>query len=328
MVAPRSPYPDWIYRQSGVIPFRWNGEDLEVLVISSKGGKRWVVPKGIVEPGMSSAASAAAEAREKAGIEGQVGEASVGSYRYRKWGGTCTVDLYPMLVRRDLPEWPESGQRRRRWLDVRKAARKVDRKKLRKLIDGLPDLVGPPGEPMAQIPATQEPRIVYLLRHAKSSWSDPHLGDFDRPLAPRGERACKSMGDYMRLADIQPGLVVCSAALRTRQTLERMLPTIGGDAVVKHYRGLYHVGQQAMLNRLRRTPDDVRRVMLVGHNPGLQTLAQRLSGQGPDRDLRRLEKKLPTGALAILVYHGERWEELGESNCELHSLVSPRDLVL
>jgi phosphohistidine phosphatase len=288
-----------------------------------------MVPTGIVEPGMSPAASAAAKAREAAGVEGEVGDTSLGSYRYRKWEGTCEVDLYPMLVRNELPEWPESSMRRRRWLPLRKAARKVDQKKLSKLIASLPQLAGPVGEPVAPRPSAESdeaPRLVYLLRHAKSSRSDPELADFDRPLAPRGERASEAMGEYLRLADIQPGLVVCSAALRTGQTLERVLPTIGKDAVVKHYRGLYRVGPQAMLNRLHRTPNDVRSVMLVGHNPGMQTLTQRLAGVGPEPDLERLAKNFPTGALAILVYRGRSWEELGEASCELHSLVAPRDL--
>ena len=331
MNTDRSPYPAWIYRQSGVVPYRWKGDDLEVLVISSRGGKRWVVPKGIVEPGMSPVASAAAEAREEAGVEGEVGETSLGTYHYRKWGGTCEVDVYPMWVRDELAEWPESGMRRRRWLPVHKAVRKVDQKELRKLIAGLPELVGParqPGAPRPPAEALEAPRLVYLFRHAKSSWSNPELEDFDRPLARRGERACEAMGEYFRLADLHPGLVVCSAALRTRQTLERVLPAIGEDAVVKYYRGLYLAGPQAMLNRLRRTPTDVRRVMLVSHNPGMQTLALRLAGGGPEQDLRRLADNLPTGALAILVFRGRCWEELDEGSCELHSLVVPRDLAV
>ena len=154
------------------------------------------------------------------------------------------------------------------------------------------------------------------------------MEDFDRPLAPRGERACEAMGEYMRLADIRPGLVVCSAALRTSQTLERMLPAVGDDARVKHNRGLYLAGSQAMLNRLRHTPADVRSVMLVAHNPGMQALAQRLAGSGPEQDLRRVTENFPTGALAILVYRGRSWEELDEGSCELHSFVVPRDLVV
>jgi phosphohistidine phosphatase len=327
----RSPYPPWIYRQSAVVPYRWKGDDLEVMVISSSGGKRWVVPKGIVEPGMTPAASAVAEAWEEAGVHGEVGETPLGRYRYHKWGGTCVVDVYPFRVRDELAEWPEQGVRRRRWLPVGKAAKKVSQKKLRGLIADLPQAVGPaeepgaPGQPSADL---EPPRLIYLFRHAKSSWADPDLEDFDRPLAPRGERACRAMGEYFRLADIHPGLVVCSAALRTRQTLERVLPALGEDPVVKHYRGLYHAGPQAMLDRLRRTPAEVRRVMLVGHNPGMHTLAQRLAGGGAEQELGRLAEKFPTGALALLVFRGRSWEELDEGSCELHSLVVPRDLNL
>ncbi len=331
MTAPKTPYPAWIYRQSAVVPYRWRNGKLEVLIISSSGGKRWVVPKGIVEPGLSPAASAAAEAGEEAGVEGLVGSTPLGRYRYRKWGGTCEVEVYPMAVHHELQDWPESSRRRRRWLSVDKAAKKIDRKKLRKLIADLPQLVDRPRNGVALPPdseATGAPRLVYLFRHAKSSWSNPELDDFDRPLAPRGERACETMAEYFRLADIHPELVVCSAALRARQTLEGVRPGLGENPAVRHYRGLYHAGPQAMLNRLRRTPDDVRTVMLIAHNPGMHTLAQRLVGTGAEEDLHRLSENLPTAALALLVYRGDSWRNLEEASCELHSLVVPRDLDL
>lgn len=334
MTSSRTPYPPWIYRQSAVVPYRWKGDELEVLIISSSGGKRWVVPKGIVEPGLSPAASAAAEAGEEAGVEGDVGTTPLGRFRYEKWGGTCEVEVYPMAVHHELSEWPEASVRRRRWLPVDKAAEKVDRKKLRKLIAGLPRFVDPPREGVARRAAgeatevTEAPRLVYLFRHAKSSWTNPELADFDRPLAPRGERACEVMGEYFRLGDIHPGLVVCSAALRTRQTLDHVRPGLGESPVVRYDRGLYLAGPEAMLDRLHRTPDDVRRVMLIAHNPGMHMLAQLLVGDGAEDDLHRLSENLPTGALAILVYRGHSWKALEEGSCELHSLVVPRDLDL
>ena len=199
------------------------------------------------------------------------------------------------------------------------------------LINGLPKLVDPGRVPVTRSPSVETfeaPRIVYLFRHAKSSWSDPERDDFDRPLAPRGERACEAMGEYIRRADIHPGLVVCSDARRARQTLERMLPAIGEDAVVEHDRVLYLAGAPTLLDQLRRTPADVRRVMLIAHNPGLQTLALRLAGGGAEQDLRRLSAKLPTGALATLVFGGRSWDDLEAGSCELHSLVAPGDLDL
>jgi phosphohistidine phosphatase len=310
-----------------VLPYRWHGQDLEVLLISSRGGKRWVLPKGIVEPGMSEVDSALKEALEEAGVDGAPEEKPLGSYRYRKWGGTCEVEVYPLRVRNVLDEWPESQTRRRRWLSVRKAVRRVDNKGLRRLIKNLPAVAARADAPW---PAEQAPaaplRLVYLFRHAKSSWANPELDDFDRPLAPRGIRACEAMQRYIALGDIHPDRVVCSAAMRTKQTLEQVLPALGEQAVVQHYRGLYLAGPQAMLNRLRRTDSEARSVMLVAHNPGTQSLALRLAGSGNAADLARLDAKFPTGALATLVYRGNTWSELGAGTCELHSFVCPRDI--
>ena len=99
--------PEYYYTQSAVIPFRRHGE-LEILMITSRKKKRWVLPKGIVEPELSPPDSAAKEALEEAGIEGAVSPDSIGTYRYDKWGGTCTVDVFTMEVEAILDVWLES----------------------------------------------------------------------------------------------------------------------------------------------------------------------------------------------------------------------------
>jgi phosphohistidine phosphatase len=331
MKTEQAPYPAWIYRQSAALPYRWHGDDLEVLLITSRGAKRWILPKGIVEPGLTARASAAKEALEEAGLDGESARAPLGSYRHRKWGGTCEVEVYPFRVWSEMDDWPESGVRRRRWLPLSEALRLVEDRRLREIIAGLSDVVEKPAaetEPAGRQDShlSRPPRLIYLFRHAKSSWEDPDLEDFDRPLALRGERACESMARYIALADIRPDLVLCSAALRTGQTVEGVRPALGDQAVVKLYRGLYLAGPQAMLSRLRRTADDVRSVMLVGHNPGMQSLAMRLAGSGVEADLARLAKKYPTGALATLVFRGRSWSDLEMGTCELHSLVRPGDI--
>ena len=83
--------PDHWYRQSGVIPLRCKGKKTEVLLVTSRGGKRWIIPKGIIEPGLSAGESALREAWEEAGAQGDLRSGAAGSYRYRKWGGVCTV---------------------------------------------------------------------------------------------------------------------------------------------------------------------------------------------------------------------------------------------
>ena len=125
--------PDHFFTQSGVIPWRRRGDELEILLISSRKRRRWVIPKGVKEPHLSAAASAAREALEEAGVEGAISSRSLGSYRYRKWGGVCTVEVFALRVETILDDWPESS-RQRAWLSPAEAARRVDEADLRRLI--------------------------------------------------------------------------------------------------------------------------------------------------------------------------------------------------
>jgi phosphohistidine phosphatase len=128
--------PDYYYRQSAVIPFRQEPSGLQVLMITTRKKRRWIVPKGIVEPDMSPGASAAKEAHEEAGIQGRVLPDALGTYHYEKWGGTCVVDVYAMEVERVLEHWPEEF-RSREWVDLGEAARRVRETALKRMIEGL-----------------------------------------------------------------------------------------------------------------------------------------------------------------------------------------------
>jgi phosphohistidine phosphatase len=132
--------PDYFYRQSAVIPFRTGPSGLEVLLITSRKRRRWIVPKGVVEPDLSAADSAANEAFEEAGLHGRVLPAPLGSYEYEKWGGTCRVEVYAMAVERELDDWPEAF-RDRAWLTTAEAAERVDEPALKDLIGRLSALV-------------------------------------------------------------------------------------------------------------------------------------------------------------------------------------------
>jgi phosphohistidine phosphatase len=319
--------PNWIYTQSAILPYRRQGDDLEVLVITSRKGTRWVLPKGIVEPGMTAAASAAKEAMEEAGVEGRVAEQSLGKYRYEKWGGTCEVEVFPMKVTTELKRWPERAFRRREWVTLKKASKRLDHGKLREILRRLPDAIeeGARGDPAAAA-FGKPPRVVYLFRHAKSSWDDPLLADFDRPLAPRGRHACETMGRYMRLADVRPDVVLCSSSARTRETLEKVLPALDEEVPVKYEEALYHGGAGALMGRLRRVPDKVHSVLIIGHNPALHALAVSLAGAGDADAMARLEAKFPTAGLVTLVLKRNHWRDLAPEACELHSFVVPREL--
>ena len=161
---------------------------------------------------------------------------------------------------------------------------------------------------------------VYLLRHAKSSWKHPELPDHERPLAGRGKRAAKAIVKHMRAQEFASELVLCSTARRARETLERIEPALGRAPVCVES-GLYGASARELLARLRRLPDDVGSVLVIGHNPGIHELASELAGPAPE-----LRGKFPTAALATLAFHGSAWGELGPEATELVELTRPRDL--
>jgi phosphohistidine phosphatase len=130
--------PAYYYTQSSVIPYRKRKDSLEILLISSSQMKHWVVPKGIKEPGLSPRDSAAKEACEEAGVEGEVSRSVLGSYTCEKWGATCTVDVYAMEVTAIVPEeqW-EERHRGREWVSPDEAAKRLKQKELVPMVHAL-----------------------------------------------------------------------------------------------------------------------------------------------------------------------------------------------
>lgn len=119
----RRPRPAYYYTQSAVIPYRRTKAGAEILIVGSSSGRHWVVPKGIIEPGLSPSRSAQIEAREEAGVEGSTGDTPIGSYTYEKWGAPCKVAVFAMEVSCVLPDgaWEEK-HRNRRWVTRNEAA--------------------------------------------------------------------------------------------------------------------------------------------------------------------------------------------------------------
>ncbi len=164
---------------------------------------------------------------------------------------------------------------------------------------------------------------LYLLRHAKSSWDDPTLADHDRPQAPRGRRAANVMAKHLGRKGISPELVLCSPSTRTRQTLKRLAQRLRKNADVRIEPELYAAPARDLLEVLRKVPDEVESVMLIGHNPGIQDLALSLASAGSE--IPGLRRKFPTAALATLELNGSL-RELAPRSAELVSLVKPKEL--
>ena len=169
-------------------------------------------------------------------------------------------------------------------------------------------------------------KTLALLRHAKSSWTDPSLDDIDRPLAPRGIRAAATMAAYMRDQGLVPETVLCSTARRAKATWD-LLSTAWPDAVAVAFdQALYLTTPAGILRRLSAVSDGVHRVMVIGHNPGLHQLAVRLTFGGDDQAMARLGSRFPTAALAMIDLDGGTWREIEPTGGRLVRFVVPRDL--
>jgi phosphohistidine phosphatase len=167
-------------------------------------------------------------------------------------------------------------------------------------------------------------KTLLLLRHAKSSWTDP-LDDHDRPLSGRGGRAARAMAEHMASQGLVPDRVLCSSAVRTSETWALMAPHLG-EPPLETSRTLYLASPGELLAAVRAGAGDAERLLLVGHNPGIEELARALAGSGDEDALRRLRRKFPTGALAVLRLASDAWTDLAPATAELVEFVRPKDL--
>lgn len=167
---------------------------------------------------------------------------------------------------------------------------------------------------------------LLLLRHAKSSWREPGLSDHDRPLNGRGRRSAPLIGRHLVKQGLQPDLVVCSTALRTRETWNLVAETLGQAPPPCEFHGdLYEAEPGKILRTIRRVPATVQRLLVIGHNPGMELLARSLADARSERaSLTRLQAKYPTAGLALFDLGATGWAALEKAR--LVAFVIPADL--
>lgn len=170
-------------------------------------------------------------------------------------------------------------------------------------------------------------KTIFLLRHAKSSWKDDGLPDFERPLSKRGHRAAAALALHLTQLAIAPAQILCSPAVRTRETLEALEGSFAAPVPVRFEKGIYMAEAPSLLRRLRRLSDALPSVMVIGHNPGLERLALLLIESGDLQSRAGLSSKFPTGALAVLSAGVDAWRTLAPATCHLEMFVRPKDLV-
>jgi len=157
------------------------------------------------------------------------------------------------------------------------------------------------------------------MRHAKSSWGDGSLADFDRPLNERGLKAAPLLGRFMRKQKLRPDLILCSPAERARQTVSLVVEAAGLGVPLRYDERIYEATSARLVEVVSQIEEDAGEAMLVGHNPGLEVLLERLTGES---------RRMPTAALARVALDVEKWSKVRDGAGRVELFVKPRELTV
>ena len=154
------------------------------------------------------------------------------------------------------------------------------------------------------------------MRHAKSSWENSDLDDFDRTLNERGLEAAPFMGKLIRENEFEINSIVSSPAERAKQTVQLVKETARINEKIQYDERIYEASPHRLLKLISELDDKFETVMLVGHNPGLEGLLKILTGE---------IKAMPTAALAVIDLKVNKWSEVNSSSGSLRILIRPKD---
>jgi phosphohistidine phosphatase len=167
-------------------------------------------------------------------------------------------------------------------------------------------------------------KTLTLLRHAKSAWDDIVARDFDRPLNKRGRKAARTVGREMRAQGLAFDRVIASPAVRVIETLADVAEGYGQALEPEFDKRIYLASPETLLELVQATDDGAERLLIVGHNPGLEMLALLLTrGEGLRAELAL---KYPTATIAEISLPVEHWSDVGEGAGTLERFIRPRDL--
>ena len=170
-------------------------------------------------------------------------------------------------------------------------------------------------------------KTVTIFRHAKSSWAEPECDDFDRPLNERGWKSARRMGRELKHRKIGFDLCLASPAARVRETLDGLGETYGDFPFpVRFEPEVYLADTATLLELVSSVADDVGRLLIVGHNPGLERLVATLAHDDGTGLRGRVAEKFPTAALAVIELPVTHWSQVAPGSGKLVELILPKEL--
>jgi phosphohistidine phosphatase len=158
---------------------------------------------------------------------------------------------------------------------------------------------------------------LYVLRHAKSSWDDASLADFDRPLNERGKEGAPFMGNVMRERGYLPDVVLASPAKRAEKTAMLAAGAAGFAGEITFVEQIYEASPQTLVKVMSNVDDRANSAMIVGHNPGMEGLIRLLTGAS---------EAMPTAGLAVIDLEIEKWSDIGHETGKLVEVLRPKSI--
>jgi len=160
-------------------------------------------------------------------------------------------------------------------------------------------------------------KTLFIMRHAKSSWDDASLADFDRPLNKRGEKAALFMGEFMHENGLEPSIMINSPAVRARKTAKLVKKAGGFRCELNFDEHIYEASPHALLHVVSDIDDAYPSAMLVGHNPGMEGLIRLLTAA---------VERMSTATLAVIDLDITRWNEVRDRSGRLRNVFRPKEL--
>ncbi|HCA57930.1 MAG TPA: hypothetical protein DEP46_08125 [Blastocatellia bacterium] len=159
-------------------------------------------------------------------------------------------------------------------------------------------------------------KTLLLMRHAKSSWTDPSLSDFERPLNERGRRAAPFMGGVLKREGLIPDHIICSPANRTKETAELVQAAVELDLEIGNDARIYEATAGELIDVVSEMPETSSRALLIGHNPSSEQFLQIMTGA---------IEAMPTAALAVIDLEIGSWAEIAPGKGKLRRLFRPKE---
>jgi len=161
-------------------------------------------------------------------------------------------------------------------------------------------------------------KTLYLIRHAKSSWKNLELDDFDRPLNKRGKRDAPVIGARLKKCAVFPDIILCSPAKRAKDTAKKITKALGYDKKIQYNPDIYEASSNTLQNIINSINIQHSTAFLIGHNPGLNMLVEKYIG---------MEDNIPTCGIVGIRFACDKWDDISSKNAELLSFDYPKKLV-